>query len=45
VVPKKENDAPRYYTDEDWIPHGASWLSGLVYLRQIKRWRQDVELL
>lgn len=44
VEPKQENDSPRYYTDEDWIPHGAGWLSGLVYLRQIKRWRQHVEV-
>jgi hypothetical protein len=44
VEPKQENDNPRYYTDEDWIPHAAGWLSGLVYLRQIKRWRQQVEV-
>lgn len=32
VEPKKENDGPFSLTDEDWIPHSAAWLSGLVRL-------------
>ena len=28
--PKKENDGPFSLTDEDWIPHSAAWLTGLV---------------
>jgi len=28
--PKKENDGPFSLTDEDWIPHSAGWLSGLM---------------
>lgn len=43
VEPTKENDAPCYYTDEDWIPHAGGFLSGLAQLRQIKRWRWDRE--
>jgi len=31
--PKKANDGPFSLTDEDWIPHTASWLSGLVRLQ------------
>jgi hypothetical protein len=34
VEPTVENDSPRLYTDEDWIPHAAGWLSALVKLRQ-----------
>jgi hypothetical protein len=30
--PKKINDGPFSFTDEDWIPHSAAWLSGLVRL-------------
>jgi hypothetical protein len=30
--PKKENDGPFSFTDEDWIPHSAAWLTGLVRL-------------
>jgi len=30
--PKKENDGPFSMTDEDWIPHSAAWLTGLVRL-------------
>jgi len=32
VAPKKENDGPFSFTDEDWIPHSAAWLTGLVRL-------------
>ncbi len=28
--PLKENDGPHSFTDEDWIPHTAAWLSGLI---------------
>ncbi|MBN1820147.1 MAG: hypothetical protein JW833_05505 [Prolixibacteraceae bacterium] len=31
--PKKENDGPFSLTDEDWIPHSAAWLAGLMRLR------------
>lgn len=30
VAPKKENDGPFSLTDEDWIPHSAGWLTGLM---------------
>jgi hypothetical protein len=30
--PKKENDGPFSLTDEDWIPHSAGWLTGLMRL-------------
>jgi hypothetical protein len=30
--PKKVNDGPNSFTDEDWIPHTAAWLTGLVRL-------------
>jgi len=32
VEPKKENDGPFSLTDEDWIPHSAAWLTGLLRL-------------
>ena len=32
VPPKKENDGPFSLTDEDWIPHSAGWLTGLMRL-------------
>jgi hypothetical protein len=32
VEPKKENDGPNSFTDEDWIPHSAGWLTGLMRL-------------
>ncbi|MFW5822279.1 MAG: hypothetical protein ACOCU7_02720 [Tangfeifania sp.] len=32
VPPKKENDGPFSFTDEDWIPHSAGWLTGLMRL-------------
>jgi hypothetical protein len=31
--PKKANDGPFSLTDEDWIPHTASWLTGLVRMK------------
>lgn len=30
--PKKANDGPNSFTDEDWIPHSAAWLTGLMRL-------------
>lgn len=36
VEPTAENDGPWLYTDEDWIPHAAGWISALSYLRQHK---------
>lgn len=32
MEPKKENDGPFSFTDEDWIPHSAAWLTGLMRL-------------
>jgi hypothetical protein len=31
--PKKVNDGPFSLTDEDWIPHSAGWLTGLMRLQ------------
>ncbi len=33
VSPKNENDGPFSLTDEDWIPHSAGWLTGLMRLK------------
>jgi hypothetical protein len=30
--PKNANDGPHSFTDEDWIPHTAAWLTGLMRL-------------
>lgn len=35
VPPKKENDGPLSLTDEDWIPHSAAWLTGLMRLKPL----------
>jgi len=32
---KAENDGPHSLTDEDWIPHSAGWISGLVRLNRV----------
>lgn len=32
VDPVKENDGPFSFTDEDWIPHTAGWLTAIVRL-------------
>ena len=37
VEPKKKNDGPFSLTDEDWIPHSAAWLTGLVRFMHTKR--------
>lgn len=31
--PKQVNDGPFSLTDEDWIPHSAGWLTGLIRLQ------------
>lgn len=33
IDPTKENDGPFSFTDEDWIPHSAAWLTGLMRLK------------
>lgn len=33
TAPLKANDGPFAFTDEDWIPHSAAWLTGLVRLK------------
>lgn len=35
VAPLKVNDGPYSFTDEDWIPHSAAWLSGLSRLQKL----------
>uniref|UniRef100_A0A7C4PME7 Uncharacterized protein n=1 Tax=Anaerolinea thermolimosa TaxID=229919 RepID=A0A7C4PME7_9CHLR len=39
VPPTRENDGPWLYTDEDWIPHAAGWISALTHLRQVRVYR------
>lgn len=34
VAPTRESDGPHSFTDEDWIPHSAGWVAGLVRLRK-----------
>jgi hypothetical protein len=29
------NDGPHSFTDEDWIPHSAGWIAGLVRLHRV----------
>jgi hypothetical protein len=36
VAPLKENDGPFSLTDEDWIPHSAAWITGLVRFMNIR---------
>jgi hypothetical protein len=33
VAPLKANDRPASFTDEDWIPHSAGWLTALIRMR------------
>ncbi len=35
VDPTKENDGPFSFTDEDWIPHSAAWITGLIELTKL----------
>lgn len=35
TYPTKENDSPTSFTDEDWIPHSASWVTALSRLKKI----------
>lgn len=41
VEPTVENDGPWRFTDEDWIPHAAGWMSALSNLREIKFYRDE----
>jgi hypothetical protein len=34
IPPTAANDAPALFTDEDWIPHAAGWISALARQRQ-----------
>ncbi|ANE45748.1 hypothetical protein SY83_04920 [Paenibacillus swuensis] len=36
VKPSQATDGPHQFTDEDWIPHGAGWVSAVTYLRYVK---------
>ncbi|GCE14635.1 cellulase N-terminal Ig-like domain-containing protein [Tengunoibacter tsumagoiensis] len=36
VEPTQEADGPWLFTDEDWIPHSAGWVSALTILREHK---------
>jgi hypothetical protein len=40
VEPTRENDGPFLYTDEDWIPHAAGWLSAMSTSAH-NRWFRD----
>lgn len=35
--PRRSEDAPSSFTDEDWIPHTAGWLTGLARWRKLRR--------
>ena len=35
IRPTKENDGPFSFTDEDWIPHSAGFLTGVIQLNKI----------
>jgi hypothetical protein len=35
VPVQRANDGPHSFTDEDWIPHSAGWVAGLVRLNRI----------
>jgi len=34
VKPSRDADGPWFYTDEDWIPHAAGWMSALTHMRE-----------
>jgi len=36
MMAKKENDGPFSFTDEDWIPPSAAWMTGLMALNEMK---------
>jgi hypothetical protein len=38
VKPDAAADGPWLYTDEDWIPHVAGWISALSHLRDLKHY-------
>jgi len=35
VGPERGNDGPHSLTDEDWIPHAAGWIAGLIRLNHV----------
>ena len=35
ISPTKENDGPFSFTDEDWIPHSAGFLTGVMQLNKL----------
>ena len=35
IFPTAENDAPSSFTDEDWIPHSAGFLTGVMQYRRV----------
>jgi hypothetical protein len=35
VDPTKEKDGSFSFTEEDWIPHSAAWLMGIMELNKI----------
>jgi hypothetical protein len=35
VAPTQANDGPFSFTDEDWIPHSAAWITGLTRLKNL----------
>ena len=35
IQPTKENDGPFSFTDEDWIPHSAGFLTGVMQLNKL----------
>ena len=40
VKPSRDADGPWFYTDEDWIPHAAGWLSALTHMRERRFYAQ-----
>ncbi len=34
-APIRKNDSPNSLTDEDWIPHSAGWLTGMMRLEKV----------
>lgn len=35
IPPTIENDGPFSLTDEDWIPHSAGFITGLLHLNEL----------
>lgn len=38
MKPSKSSDEPKYFCDEDWIPHGSGFLKALAMLRIKRSW-------